>query len=66
MAKQGIIMAKFLLAMMFKKDVNISETNKTLQKFADVKIACILNIKSVVMAFVNIGTQIIKTHLYLI
>ena len=56
-------MAKIPLVMMFKKDANISKTNKTLLKFADVKIACILNIKSVVMALANIDTQIVKIYL---
>ena len=62
MAKQDI-MAKIPLVMMFKKDVNILRIKKTLPKFADVKIACILNIKSVVMEFANIGAQIAKIYL---
>lgn len=62
MAKQDIT-EKILLVMMFKKGVNISKTKKILRKFADVKIAYILNIKSVVMAFANIGTQITKIYL---
>ena len=62
MAKQDI-MEKIPLVMMFKKDANISKTKKILLKFADVKIACILNIKSVVMALANIGTQITKIYL---
>ena len=62
MAKQDI-REKILLVMMFKKDVNISKTKKILRKFADVKIAYILNIKSAVMAFANIGTRIVKIYL---
>lgn len=62
MEKQDIT-EKILLVMMFKKGVNISKTKKILRKFADVKIACILNIKSVVMELANIGTQTVKIYL---